>query len=248
MSELAKEDFHLIPAELDREEVARLFERYNLVSAAVTDEDRRLIGVITADDVYEVMSEEAGEDILLLGGWDEAVSDSVLEAARGRLSWLFLNLLTAIAASIIIGFFDGSIEQMVALAVLMPIVDSMGGNSGTQTLKITVRSLATQELSPVNMMRSIYRELGIGFVNGLFFAIVTGIVGALWFDDIRLGLVLAAAMIVNLVVAALAGILIPLGLQRAAIDPAVSSTVFVTTVTDIIGFLAFLGFATFFLL
>jgi magnesium transporter len=249
MSELAKEDFHLIPAELDREEVARLFERYNLVSAAVTDEDRRLIGVITADDVYEVMSEEAGEDILLLGGvGDETVSDSVLEAARGRLSWLFLNLLTAIAASIVIGFFDGSIEQMVALAVLMPIVASMGGNAGTQTLTITVRSLATQELSAVNMMRSIYRELGIGFVNGLFFAIVTGIVGALWFDDIRLGVVLAAAMIVNLVVAALAGILIPLGLQRADIDPAVSSTVFVTTVTDIIGFLAFLGFATIFLL
>ena len=207
------------------------------------------IGVITADDVYEVMSEEAGEDILLLGGvGDEAVSDSVLEAARGRLSWLFLNLLTAIAASIVIGFFDGSIEQMVALAVLMPIVASMGGNAGTQTLTITVRSLATQELSAVNMMRSIYRELGIGFVNGLFFAIVTGIVGALWFDDIWLGVVLAAAMIVNLVVAALAGILIPLGLQRADIDPAVSSTVFVTTVTDIIGFLAFLGFATIFLL
>ena len=135
-----------------------------------------------------------------------------------------------------------------ALAVLMPIVASMGSNAGTQTLTITVRSLATQELSAVNMMRSIYRELGIGFVNGLFFAIVTGIVGALWFDDIWLGVVLAAAMIVNLVVAALAGILIPLGLQRADIDPAVSSTVFVTTVTDIIGFLAFLGFATIFLL
>ena len=201
--------------------------------------------MITADDVFEVIAEEAGEDILRLGGvGDEAVTDSVLEAARGRVSWLFLNLLTAIAASLVIGLFDASIEKMVALAILMPIVASMGGNAGTQTLTITVRGLATQELLPVNAARVVYRELGVGFLNGFVFAIVTGIIGALWFGEPMLGFVLAAAMIVNLVVAALAGILIPISLNRMGIDPAVASSVFVTTVTDVIGFFAFLGFAT----
>ncbi len=246
---LLHDDFTIIEATTDREDVARLFERYNLVSAPVVDDDHRLIGVITADDVFEVIAEEAGEDILRLGGvGDEAVTDTVFEAARGRLSWLFLNLLTAIAASLVIGLFDGSIEQMVALAVLMPIVASMGGNAGTQTLTVTVRALATQELLPVNAARVVYRELGIGFFNGFVFAIVAGIVGALWFGDPLLGGVLAAAMIVNLVVAALAGILIPISLYRAGIDPAIASSVFVTTVTDVIGFFAFLGFATIFLL
>ena len=249
MESLLHDDFTIIDAMTDREDVARLFERYNLVSAPVVDEDQRLIGVITADDVFEVIAEEAGEDILRLGGvGDEAVTDTVMEAARGRVSWLFLNLLTAIAASLVIGLFDASIEKMVALAVLMPIVASMGGNAGTQTLTITVRALATQELLAVNAARVIYRELGIGFLNGLVFAIVAGIVGALWFDDAMLGAVLAAAMVVNLVVAALAGILIPITLYRADIDPAIASSVFVTTVTDVIGFFAFLGFATIFLL
>ena len=226
-----------------------MFERYNLVTAPVVDEDQRLIGVITADDVFEVIAEEAGEDILRLGGvGDEAVTDTVLETAQGRLSWLFLNLLTAIAASLVIGLFDASIEKMVALAVLMPIVASMGGNAGTQTLTITVRALATQELLPVNAARLVYRELGVGFLNGLVFAVITGFVGGVWFNDMALGLVLAAAMIVNLVVAAMAGILIPIGLNRINIDPALASSVFVTTVTDVIGFFAFLGFATIFLL
>ena len=249
MESLLHDDFTVMNAMTDREDVARLFERYNLVSAPVVDDDQRLIGVITADDVFEVIADEAGEDILRLGGvGDETVTDTVFEAARGRLSWLFLNLLTAIAASLVIGLFDGSIEQMVALAVLMPIVASMGGNAGTQTLTVTVRALATQELLPVNARRVVYRELGIGFFNGVVFAIIAGIVAALWFDDQWLGGVLAAAMIVNLVVAALAGILIPIGLYRADIDPAIASSVFVTTVTDVIGFFAFLGFATIFLL
>ena len=249
MENIIDDDFTVIAATDDREDVARLFERYNLVSAAVVDAERRLLGVITADDVFEVIAEEAGEDILLLGGvGDENVSDSVVEAARGRFSWLFLNLLTAICASLVIGYFDGSIEQMVALAVLMPIVASMGGNAGTQTLTITVRSLATQEISALNAARVVYRELGIGLLNGILFAIVTGAVGMVWFGDTILGVVLAAAMIVNLIVAALAGILIPLGLDRAGIDPAIASSVFVTTVTDVVGFLAFLGFATLFLL
>jgi magnesium transporter len=220
-----------------------------LVTAPVVDDDQRLIGVITADDVFEVIAEEAGEDILRLGGvGDEAVTDTVLDTARGRASWLFLNLLTAIAASLVIGLFDASIEKMVALAVLMPIVASMGGNAGTQTLTITVRALATQELLPVNAARLVYREFGVGLLNGMVFAIITGIIGGVWFGDNLLGLVLAAAMIVNLVVAALAGILIPISLNRFNIDPALASSVFVTTVTDVTGFFAFLGFATIFLL
>ena len=249
MESLLHDDFTVIDAQTDREEVARLFERYNLVSAPVVDEDQRLIGVVTADDVLEVIAEEAGEDILRLGGvGDEAVSDTLLQTARGRVSWLFVNLLTAIVASLVIGLFDASIDRMVALAVLMPIVASMGGNAGTQTLTITVRGLATQELLPVNTRRVVMRELGVGFVNGLVFAIIAGLVGALWFNDTLLGAVLAAAMVVNLIVAALAGILIPVGLDKASIDPAIASSVFVTTVTDVIGFLAFLGFATIFLL
>jgi len=242
---LLHDDFTIIACDTDREEVARLFERYNLVSAPVVDEDQRLIGVITADDVFEVIADEAGEDILRLGGvGDETVTDSVLETARGRVSWLFLNLMTAVAASLVIGLFDASIERMVALAVLMPIVASMGGNAGTQTLTITVRGLATQELMPVNIARVVWREFGVGILNGVVFAVIAGSLGAYWFDDILLGGVLAAAMVVNLVVAALAGILIPVGLDRAGIDPAVASSVFVTTVTDVIGFLVFLGFAT----
>ena len=249
IEQLVGDDFTQIPADTDREEVARLFERYNLVSAAVVDESQRMIGVITPDDIFEVIAEEAGEDILLLGGvGDEAVTDTMFDAARGRFGWLFLNLLTAIAASIVIGLFDASIEKMVALAVLMPIVASMGGNAGTQTLTITVRGLATQELQAVNMMRVVFREFGVGILNGIVFALVTGMVAAMWFDSVALGLVLAGAMIVNLVVAALAGILIPIGLDRVGVDPAVASTVFVTTVTDVIGFFAFLSFATIFLL
>lgn len=248
MSSLMHDDLKLLQADTDREDVARLFERYHLVSAAVVDEDKRLLGVITPDDIFEVIADEAGEDILLLGGvGDEAVTDSVYEAARGRLSWLFLNLLTAIAASLVIGMFDASIEKMVALAVLMPIVASMGGNAGTQTLTIAVRGLATQELQPANMLRVVYREIGVGLFNGVFFAIITGLIAAFWFDSASLGVVLAAAMVVNLFVAALAGILIPIGFSRAGIDPALASTVFVTTVTDVICFLAFLSFATIFL-
>ncbi len=249
MQNLVHEDFTIITADTDREEVARMFERYNLVSTAVVDANARLIGVITADDVFEVMSEEAGEDILRLGGvGDEDVTDTVFEAARGRFSWLFLNLLTAIFASIVIGWFDASIEQMVALAVLMPIVASMGGNAGTQTLTVAVRSLAVQDLQMLNARRYIYRELGIGALNGMLFALVVGAVGYLWFGSLSLGVVLGVAMIINLVAAALAGILIPLGLDRAGIDPAIASAVLVTTITDVMGFFVFLGVATIFLL
>ncbi len=229
--------------------MARRFERYNLVSAPVVDEDGRLVGVVTADDIFEVIADEAEEDILLLGGvGDEAVTDTVFEAARGRFNWLFVNLLTAILASMVIAVFEASLEQMVALAVLMPIVASMGGNAGTQTLTITVRALATMDLMSVNALRVISREFWIALINGGVFAVLMGAIGAYWFDNTMLGAVLALAMIVNMLVAGLSGILIPIGLKKAGIDPALASSVFVTTITDVFGFLAFLGFASWILL
>lgn len=249
LGDIMDERLNTIPAEMDREDMARQFERYNLFSAPVVDHDGRLVGVVTADDVFEVIAEEAEEDILRLGGvGDETVSDSMLMAARSRFSWLFVNLLTAILASMVIAMFDASIEQMVALAVLMPIVASMGGNAATQTLTISVRALATRELIPVNAFRVVSREIGIGLVNGILFALLLGAVGAFWFDNAILGVVLAMAMLVNMFVAGMSGILIPIGLDKLGIDPAVASGVFVTTITDVIGFLAFLGFATVFLL
>jgi magnesium transporter len=250
MGEIIDDDFTAVSVDMDREQVARLFERYNLVSAPVVDSEQRMVGVITADDILEVITEEAGEDILRLGGvtGEATMSDSVVSSVRGRFSWLFVNLATAIAASLVIGLFDASIEKMVALAVLMPIVASMGGNAGTQTLTIAVRGLATRELSVVTARRVILREVGIGLINGLLFAVIGGLIGAFWFNDLWLGIVLAMAMMVTLIMAALSGILVPIGLDRMGLDPAVASSVFVTTVTDVIGFLAFLGFATILLL
>lgn len=235
-----------VPVGLDQEEVAYLFEQYSLVSAPVVDEDDRLVGMITVDDIVEVIQEAASEDLLALGGVsdEEGPTAGVLEITRGRFSWLFINLLTAILASIVIGFFGATIQQVVALAILMPIVASMGGNAGTQTLTVAVRAIAMRELTPANAARIIMREVLVGGLNGIIFALIMGLVGWLWFDDRGLGAVLATAMVINLVCAGLAGILVPLGLQRAGIDPAVSSTVFVTTVTDVVGFFVFLGLAT----
>jgi magnesium transporter len=200
--------------------------------------------VITADDVVEVVQEEASEDILKLGGVSgESVADSVWRTTRHRFAWLLINLATAILASVVIGLFGATIEQMVALAVLMPIVASMGGNAATQTMTVAVRAIATQDLGQVNALRVIARETAVGVLNGLLFAAIMGVVAYFWFGSTPLGLVIAAAMIVNLIVAALAGILIPLTLDRLEIDPAVASGVFVTTVTDVVGFFAFLGLA-----
>lgn len=239
----------LVPVAMDREEVALLFAKYDLISAAVVDENDRLVGVITVDDVVAVISDEADEDILRLGGvGEESISDTVIETTRGRFSWLFVNLLTAILASIVIAFFEGTIEQIVALAILMPIVASMGGNAGTQTMTVAVRALATRDLVPLNASRIVTREMLVGFLNGVMFAIILGFVGGLWFGDPGLGVVLALAMIVNMIVAGLAGILIPLGLDRAKIDPAIASGVLLTTVTDVVGFFVFLGLAALVLL
>lgn len=243
--DIMDEQLTLIPANMDREDMARQFERFNLVSAPVVEENGRLVGVVTADDVFEVIADEAEEDILLLGGvGDEAVTDNVFDAARGRFNWLFVNLLTAILASLVISIYEASLQQMVALAVLMPIVASMGGNAGTQTLTITVRALATMDLMAVNAVRVIMREFSIALINGVLFAVLMGVISAYWFDNPTLGGVLAAAMIVNMIVAGLSGILIPIGLNKVGIDPALASSVFVTTITDIFGFFAFLGFAT----
>jgi magnesium transporter len=244
IDEVTERDIHPIPVEADQEAVARQFERYNLTSAPVVDGGGRLVGVITADDIVEVVQEEASEDILRMGGVaGERVSDSVWRTASHRFTWLFANLLTAILASFVISLFEATIEQMVALAVLMPIVASMGGNAGTQTMTVAVRALATQDIGPANALRVIWRESAVGLLNGLLFAVIMAAIAFFWFGSDRLGLVIGVAMIVNLLAAALAGILIPLGLDALGLDPAIASGVFVTTVTDVVGFFAFLGLA-----
>ncbi len=247
-----------IPVEMDQEEVAYLFEQYNLISAPVIDESERLVGMITVDDVVEIVHEETHEDMLALAGVeaDTGLSDTVVETVRSRFSWLAINLGTAILASLVISLFDAAIAQVVALAVLMPIVASMGGNAGTQTLTVAVRSLATKDLTPSNAARIVLREVLVGGFNGALFAVIMGGLAGVWYfattgletEAVRLGAVVGAAMIINLLAAGLAGILIPLGLQRVGADPAVSSAVFVTTVTDIVGFFVFLGLAAIFLL
>ena len=244
--DLFDEDLRPVQATDDQEEVARLFERYDLVSAPVVDGDGRLVGVITFDDIVDVIEEEAEEDIKALGGvrGEEELSDSVWTIAKSRFPWLFANLLTALISAWVISNFEGAIAKMVALAVLMPIVASMGGNAGTQTMTVTVRALATRELSSVNALRIVRRELLVGLFNGLAFAVIMGTVAMFWFNVTDLGLVMGLAMVTVLAAAALGGILIPLVLTRFGVDPAVSSGPFVTTITDVVGFLSFLGIAT----
>jgi len=252
------EDLTVIPVSMDQEEVAYKFEQYNLISAPVVDEAERLVGMITVDDVVEIVHAESQEDMLALGGVgsDTGLTDTVVETVRSRFSWLAVNLATAIAASLVISIFDKAIEQVVALAVLMPIVASMGGNAGTQTLTVAVRSLATKDLSASNAARIIWRETIVGGLNGILFALIMGVLAGFWHAStgasvdqaVRLSIVIGAAMIINLLAAGLAGILVPLGLQRAGADPAVASAVFVTTVTDIVGFFVFLGLAALVLL
>ena len=248
LKDLESHELIMISADMDRELVAYQFERFDLVSAPVVDDKGSLIGVITADDIVEVFKDEAGEDIKLLGGvGDEDITDSVIETSSNRFSWLFVNLITAVIASIVIGFFGRTIEEIVALAILMPIVASMGGNAGTQTLTITVRSLSTRDLIPLNYKRIINREILVSLLNGLLFAIIIGVLSAMWFSNFGLGLVLAIAMVINMVTAAFAGIIIPLILNKLGIDPALASSVFVTTVTDVVGFMVFLGLAALYL-
>ncbi len=239
---------HPIPADMDQEDVAMIFRREGLTSAPVVDSNQRLIGVITVDDVVAVIDEEAQEDLLRLGGVDSTdMYRDIMATTRSRFSWLAVNLLTAIIASVVIGLFDATIEKLVALAILMPIVASMGGNAGTQTLTVAVRALATKELSRTNMWRMIWKETIVGLLNGIAFAIIAGVMAWLWFQSPILGGVIAMAMVVNMVVAGLFGICIPIFLEKVNIDPALASSVFLTTVTDVIGFLAFLGLAALFM-
>ena len=245
VEDVMHETRHAIPATMDQEEAAREFEQYDLLSAAVVDENERLVGVLTIDDVVDVIQEEAEEDLMRMGGvGDEELSDSILSASRSRVPWLLVNLFTAFLAASVIGLFDDTIQRVVALAVLMPIVAGMGGNAGSQTMTVTVRALATRDLDIYNAWRVIRREMGVGFINGAVFAVLIGSVAAIWFGDVNLGGIIAAAMVINMFAAALAGILIPLALDRLKADPAVASAVFVTTVTDVVGFFAFLGLAT----
>lgn len=249
MRDIVSPDIELLPTDMDQEDVAYLFRQRDLVAAPVVDPSGRLIGQITIDDIVDVIDEEAQEDIFKLAGVaDRNLYGAVLATVRSRFSWLALNLLTAIAASIVIGLFQPTIERLVALAVLMPIVASMGGNAGTQTLTVAVRSLATKDLDASNARRIIGKEVLAGLINGLLFAVLAGVVAYIWFQDVGLGLVVAVAMVVNLLVAGLAGITIPIALDKLKIDPATSSAVFLTTVTDIVGFFVFLALAAAFLL
>ena len=248
MSSIMNSNKFLIPAEMDQEHVAYNFEQYNLVSAGVVDKNNHLIGMITGDDIVTVIKEEAEEDTLRLAGVsDEEISDSALSITKKRFIWLTINLLTAILASSVISVFNASIEKVVALAILMPIVASMGGNAGTQTLTVTVRLIATKELISSNVKKIITKEFLVGFFNGLIFAFITSLAIFVWFKDFRLSILIAVAMIINMTVAGLFGILIPVVLNKIKIDPAIASSVFVTTVTDVFGFLSFLGLASFIL-
>ena len=250
LSDITEDSFRTIPATQHEDDVAYIFNHYHLISAPVVDEDERLVGVITIDDAMIVLDQAAEENLLKLAGVgeDSSLSDRVLETTRQRFPWLLVNLGTAIIASLVIAQFEAAITQIVALAVLMPIVASMGGNAGTQSLTVAVRALATHDLTRSNVMRVVWREGAVGLINGLVFAVVMGGVGVLWFGSPALGTVIAAAMVINLLVAGLAGILIPVLLDRLKIDPALASGAFVTTVTDVVGFFAFLGLAATFLL
>ncbi len=245
IKDLSLDDIHPVSATMDQEAVAHMFRREDLVSAPVVDESGRLIGTITIDDIIDVIDEEAQEDILRMAGVDQGdLYRAVLSTTSLRFRWLFINLITAIIASIVISFFDATIEQVVALAILMPIVASMGGNAGTQALTVAVRAIATHELTETNTWRVIWKETLVGLLNGILFAILTGIISAIWFNMPIIGVVIALAMIINLIVAGLFGAGIPLFLHRKGSDPAVSSTVLLTTVTDVVGFLSFLGLAS----
>jgi magnesium transporter len=244
LQSLVEDMFHTIPVTRDEEDVAYAFNQYHLISAPVVDENDRLVGVITIDDAMAVLDEEHEEDIMRLAGVGEGgLNDNFIETTKQRFPWLAVNLFTAILASLVIAQFEATIAQFVALAVLMPIVASMGGNAGTQSLTVAVRALATKDLTGSNVWRVIRREVLVGLINGLIFAVVMGIVGMLWFGGPMLGVVIAAAMVINLVVAGLAGTVIPVVLERIGVDPALASGAFVTTVTDVVGFFAFLGLA-----
>ena len=247
MNSIMNEMQVLIPVNMDKEEVGHIFENYNLVSAGVVNKSNKLVGMITGDDVFTVLKEEAREDVLRLAGvGDEEITDSIFQKTKRRFNWLLLNLFTALLATWVISKFGATIEQMVALAFLMPIVASMGGNAGMQTLAVTIRALATKELSSGNLNKIVAKEFFIGILNGFIFAIITSVIIFLWFNEINLSILIGVSMTLNMIVAGLFGILVPVSLKKFNIDPAIASSVFVTTITDVIGFLSFLGLGSYF--
>ena len=244
LKEIIEDAFQVIPADQDEADVAYAFNQYHLISAPVVDRENRVVGVITIDDAMVVLDEELEEDIMLLAGvGDSSVSDTIIETVKGRLPWLTVNLVTAIIASIVIAQFEATIAQFVALAILMPIIASMGGNAATQSLTVAVRAIATKDISSTNIGRVIRREVGVGILTGLIFAVAMGLIGIFWFGTAMLGVVIAISMLINLIVANLAGTTIPVILEKLGIDPALASGAFVTTVTDVVGFFAFLSIA-----
>jgi len=248
MLSIMSESQLLIPVDMDKEEVGNVFENYNLNSAAVVDKTNKLVGMIMYDDVLTVLKEEAEEDALRLAGvGDEEITDSVYKKTKRRFNWLLLNLFTAFLATWVISLFGATIEQMVVLAFLMPIVASMGGNAGMQTLAVTVRTLATNDLTKNNFSQNILKEFNIGILNGIIFAIISVFVVQIWFQDSLLSIIISMSMIITMIVAGLFGILVPITLKKMEIDPAIASSVFVTTITDVIGFVSFLGVSAYFL-
>ena len=247
MNSIMREMQVLIPVNMDQEEVGHTFENYNLTSAGVVDKNNKLVGMITSDDILTIVKEEAEEDALRLAGvGDEEITDGIFKKTKRRFNWLLLNLFTAFLATWVISIFGATIEQMVALAFLMPIVASMGGNAGMQTLAVTIRAIATQELSTTNISKTVSKEFAIGILNGIIFAIISSVIVFLWFKDLNLSIIIAVSMILNMIVAGLFGILVPVTLKKFKVDPAISSSVFVTTITDVIGFLSFLGVGAYF--
>ncbi len=248
MMSIMAESQLLIPVDMDKEEVGNLFENYNLSSAAVIDKNNKLVGMITYDDVLTVLKEETEEDALRLAGvGDEEITDGVFTKTKRRFNWLLLNLFTAFLATYCISLFGATIEQMVVLAFLMPIVASMGGNAGMQTLAVTVRSLATKDLTKNNFSKNVFKEFNIGILNGVIFAVISSLIVQFWFNDIQLSMIISISMVLTMIVAGLFGILIPVTLKKMNVDPAISSSVFVTTITDVIGFVSFLGVGAYFL-
>jgi magnesium transporter len=249
ISEIMETDFRKIPVTMDQEEVSILFRRYGMVCAGVVDDYGRLVGMITIDDIIDVIDEEAEEDLMALAGVGEAnVRSSLWDTLQGRSSWLLINLFTAIIASAVIGLFDATIEQLVALAILMPIVASMGGNAGTQTVTVAVRAIALRQLDRDAAMAFVRRELLVAALNGVVFAMLSATMAFLWFNNADIAAVMAVAMFANMMIAGLSGTLVPLGLVRLGVDPAVASSVFITTITDVVGFFVFLGLAALYLI
>jgi magnesium transporter len=248
IEDLMDTDIDKVPVTTDQEEVANLFRQYDLASAPVVDANGKLVGVITYDDIMDVIHEEVEEDIMLLAGvQDDDIYHAILETTRSRISWLVLSLGSAFIASLVIWYFKATVEQIVALAILMPIVSALGGNAGIQTMTVAVRAIAMKDLHGGNALRIVGKEIMVAALNGIALAVLVGVVAGLWFASPMLGGVIASALVINMLAAGCAGVVIPLAINRLGVDPALASGVFLATVTDVVGLSAFLGFGALFL-